>query len=358
MASIRENGRYRSCGDTAYLGGSALVLLFAIGCVSTDEPLFGGVDVPDLRPNDAVESTVRSSTPVITGAEGPASVADSAEASQQVLELAPAPTRPAPPVPPPPAPPPPPALAIEPCGSAGLLFCDTFEDEASVKVPALAPCLPELPGCGTHRVDPSGVSVSGTKALLAVAGGYPECMLHAELEQRDEVYLRSWVRLGPEPELLEHYLSLIELGAREAQDEPELRIGLRPAGGSLCASAPGLDVSVSGLQSGSATGCSGFAIEPERWYCLQAHVKRQARSLDYELSVDGASVLSASDVRLGSGWSERSWFVKIGRAAYGESAAGSIWHDDVAVSQEPLPCGPADVKALSSEESSEESSAD
>ena len=51
MAIIRENGRYRSCGDTAYLGGSALVLLFAIGCVSTDEPFFGGVDVPDLRPD-------------------------------------------------------------------------------------------------------------------------------------------------------------------------------------------------------------------------------------------------------------------------------------------------------------------
>jgi hypothetical protein len=338
MAIIRANGRYRSCGYTAYLGGSALVLLFAVGCVSTDEPLFGGVDVPDLRPDDAVESTVQTPAPVITGAQGQASAADGAEPAQQVLELAPvAATPPAPPVPPPS---PPTLPAFDPCAGAGVLLCDTFENEASGAFPALAPWLPELSGCGTHRVDEAGVSVSGTKALLATAGGYPECMLHAELEQRDEVYLRSWVRLGPERELLEHYLSLIELGARPSQDDPELRIGLRPAGGSLCASAPGLDVSVSGLQSGSATACSGFAIEPERWYCLQAHVKRQARSLDYELAVDGTSVLSAADVRLGSGWNDRSWYLKVGRAAYGESAAGSVWHDDVAVSQDPLPCGP------------------
>lgn len=348
MAIIRENGRYRSCRDTAYLGASALVWLFAFGCVSTDEPLFGGVDVPDLRPDDAVESTVQSSAPAATGEPSPAGADTGEEPSQQVLQLTPvaaASSETLPPAPPTAPAPPPPAPAADPCGSAGLLLCDTFENETAGAFPALAPWLPELSGCGTHRVDESGVSVSGTKALLASAGGYPECMLHAllpagMLQQRDEVYVRSWVRLGPEPELLQHYLSLIELGAREAQDEPELRIGLRPAGGGLCASAPGLDVSVSGLQSGSATGCSGFAIEPERWYCLQAHVKRQARSLDYELSVDGTSVLSAADVRLGSSWNDRSWYVKIGRAAYGESAAGSVWHDDVAVSQEPLPCGP------------------
>jgi hypothetical protein len=340
MAIIRENGRYRSCGDTAYLGGSALVfLLFAVGCVSTDESLFGGVDAPDLRPDDAVESTVQSSAPVITDAQGPADAAEGEEPSQQVLQLAPAALPPAPPAPPEP-PPSPPLPVADPCGSAGLVLCDTFENETSGAFPALAPWLPELSGCGTHRVDDSGVSVSGTKALLAVAGGYPECMLHAELPQRDEVYVRSWVRLGSEPELLQHYLSLIELGARETQDDPELRVGLRPAGGSLCASTPGLDVSVSGLQSGSSTGCSGFAMEPERWYCLQAHVKRQARNLDYELSVDGTSVLSASDVRLGPNWNDRSWYLKVGRAAYGESAAGNVWHDDVAVSEEPLPCGP------------------
>jgi hypothetical protein len=181
--------------------------------------------------------------------------------------------------------------------------------------------------------------MSGQNALRAVAGGYPECMLHADLNTEEELYVRSWVRLGAEPELLEQYLSLLELGPREAQDEPELRIGLRPAGGSLCTSAPGLDVSVSGLSAGSATSCSGFALQPEQWYCLQAHVKRQDRRLDYELAVDGVSVLSASDVRLGNGWNDRQWYFKLGRASYGASAAGSVWHDDVAVGREPVPCG-------------------
>src|SRR4051812_19825948 len=89
MAIIRENGRFRSCGDTAYLGGSALILLFAIGCASTDEPLFGGVDAQDLRPDDAVESTVQTSAPMLTGAQGEASAAQGSEPAQQVLQLAP-----------------------------------------------------------------------------------------------------------------------------------------------------------------------------------------------------------------------------------------------------------------------------
>jgi hypothetical protein len=233
-----------------------------------------------------------------------------------------------------------PAPPFEPCGSAGLLLCDTFEDAATGAFPASAPWLPELSGCGTHRVDDSGVSRSGAKSLRADAGGYPECMLHADLDTAEEVYVRSWVRLGPEPDLRSQYLSLLEFGPRQAQDEPELRIGLRPPGSDLCTATPGLDVSVSGLPSGSATSCSGFALEAERWYCLQAHVKRLTRGLDYELSVDGASVLSASDVRLGAAWDDQRWYFKVGRAAYGQSARGSLWHDDVAVGREPLPCGP------------------
>jgi hypothetical protein len=165
-------------------------------------------------------------------------------------------------------------------------------------------------------------------------------MLHADVHTEEELYVRSRVQLGAEPELLEQYLTLLEFGAREAQDDPELRIGLRPAGGDLCTSSPGLDVSVSGLANGSSTSCSGFALEPAQWYCLQAHVKRQGRRLDYDLAVDGVSVLSASDIRLGTGWNDRQWYFKVGRAAYGASPPGSVWHDDVAVGREPVPCGP------------------
>jgi hypothetical protein len=186
-----------------------------------------------------------------------------------------------------------------------LLLCESFEQSASGEFPG-EPWLPELSGCGTHRVESGSsegaLSHSGLSALGTAAGGYPECMLHAELEEEPELYLRSWVRLGEEPGLSQQYLTLLELGPEEDEDEPELRIGLRPPGGSLCGASPGLDVSVSGLQgSGPATACSGVQLEPERWYCLQAHVVRDGRRMSYELSVDGTEVLSAEELRLGPG---------------------------------------------------------
>jgi hypothetical protein len=340
MASIRENGRYGTALLIVGISGPIIAGGLALGCVSTDEPLFDEVAVPELRPNDRIEAPSAALPAEAPGADG---TVPSEEQPSQALVLAMpdvAPAATSTPAAPPLAPPPEPVPPFQPCAGTGLLLCDTFEDHASDTFP-VGPWLPELSSCGTHRVDGSGTSVSGAKSLRADAGGYPECMLHAELGSEAEVYLRSWVRLGPEPDLRAQYLSLLELGPRVAQDDPELRIGLRPAGmGGLCPALPGLDVSVSGLQSGSQTSCSGFALEPERWYCLQAHVKRESRRLDYELSVDGVSVLSASDVRLGNAWNDQSWYFKVGRAAYGQSPIGSVWHDDVAVGREPLPCGP------------------
>jgi hypothetical protein len=221
-------------------------------------------------------------------------------------------------------------------------LCESFEQSETGTFPG-EPWLPELSGCGTHRVESSAggseLSHSGSKALGTAAGGYPECMLHAELADEPELYLRSWVRLGAEPQLREQYLSLLELGSREDKDEPELRIGLRPAGSGLCGSSPGLDVSVSGLQgSGPVADCSGVQLEPERWYCLQAHVVRDGRRMSYELSLDEAPLLqNLSELRLGAGWNDDLYF-KVGRAAYGVSPSGSLWQDDIAVSRSPLPC--------------------
>lgn len=342
MASIRENGRY----------GSALFVCITLGCVSTDESLFKEGAVPQSR-TEPVEASAAGNVSAPSGAVVERSPEPVTEPVTELLPLSPvesgmttAPQAmvvvPPPVPPPPPAPPAGPAPAA-PCPAEGLLLCESFEQSESGTFPG-EPWLPELPGCGTHRVEssPSGsqLSHSGSRALGTVAGGYPECMLHAELEDEPELYLRSWVRLGAEPQLREQYLTLLELGPREDKDEPELRIGLRPAGSGLCGSNPGLDVSVSGLQgSGPVADCSGVQLEPERWYCLQAHVVRDERRMSYELSLDGTPLLqSSSELRLGAAWNDDLYF-KVGRAAYGTSPIGSLWQDDVAVSRSPLPCG-------------------
>lgn len=336
MASIRDNAR----------SGAALSVCIAMGCVATDDDLFSELAAPEPR-GDSVDGTTAGNV----SAEMPA-LERTPEPVTELLPLSPPagmPAAPGPAVTPPVAPPSAPSTpalsqAAPPCPAEGLLLCESFEQSADGEFPG-EPWLSELSGCGTHRVQSGssarGLSHSGVSALGTTAGGYPECMLHAELEEEPELYLRSWVRLGSEPGLREQYLTLLELGPEEDEDEPELRVGLRPAGGSLCGATPGLDVSISGLQgSGPAADCSGVQLEPERWYCLQAHVVRDGRRLSYEVSLDGAQVLSAAELRLGAAWDDELYF-KVGRAAYGASPAGSLWHDDVAVSRLPLPCAAA-----------------
>lgn len=232
-------------------------------------------------------------------------------------------------------------VALDACAASGFLLCDTFEAAEAGAFPGAGQWQAELPGCGTHVVDASaGVSRSGEKALRTESGGYPECMLHADLDGETDVFVRSWIRVGSEPDLLSEYFSLLEWGPSENQDDPELRIGLRPADGGLCPSSPGLDVSVSGLDGGAATDCTGFALEPERWYCVQARLTRDSSRLSIDLAVDGETLLEQEYTRLGAAWKGSSLYFKLGRAAYGASGGGSVFHDDVAVSREPVPCDP------------------
>jgi hypothetical protein len=231
--------------------------------------------------------------------------------------------------------------AFDPCAASEFLLCDSFEGATAGAFPGPGQWQAELAGCGTHVVDDSvGVSLSGSKALRTESGGYPECMVHADLEGEADVFVRAWIRLGSEADLLRQYFSLLEWGPSENQDDPELRIGLRPGDGGLCPASPGLDVSVSGLDDGAATDCTGFSFEPERWYCVQARFTRDSGRISLNLAVDGETLLERDYTSLGAAWKGSSLYFKLGRAAYGESSVGSVFHDDVAVSREPVPCDP------------------
>lgn len=320
--------------------GVALLTLLAMGCLSTEDSLFRAVDAPEqvmdvsatpgaLPTLEAVDPTrvpevllpAAFAPPAVPVTEAPA---DDVEAEV----LAPGDSEAE-------------SVRLDACAAPGFLLCDTFEADLAGAFPADSQWQAELPGCGTHVVDESlGVSLSGSKALRIDSGGYPECMLHADLEGETDVFVRSWIRLGSEPGLLREYLSLLEWGPSPERDDPELRIGLRPGSGGLCPASPGLDVSVSGLDGGAATDCTGFTFEPERWYCVQAHLTRDARQLKISLAVDGESLLEQEYTGLDAAWKGSSLFFKLGRAAYGVSAEGAVFHDEVAVSREPVPCEP------------------
>lgn len=229
---------------------------------------------------------------------------------------------------------------VGPCDAAGLLLCEDFEALTPGVFPSLEPWLPELAGCGSHRVEAEGVSHSGLRALRAGADGYPECMLHAGLGLETAVYVRTWVRLDAGATSRNQYVSLLELGPRADRDDPELRIGVRSAGDNLCPSAPGVDVSVGGLTGGPSTACSGVVLAEERWHCFQARLALDGGQLEVSLQIDEQLAVEQAYAGLDASWNARELYIKLGRASYGGPAAGSVWHDDVALGAEPIPCGP------------------
>jgi hypothetical protein len=321
----------------------ALTIASLSGCLSNDEVPFTRVRAPANAGGVSsgagsevdVGGSAASDAPEILGMEGSTELdlalprddmAASAEARDAEVDEAPAA---------------PSALApVSPCAVEGLLSCDDFEAATPGSFPSDQPWLPELPGCGSHRVEESGVSHSGGRALRAGAEGYPECMLHASLSLEAPLYLRAWIRLDTQATSQNQYVSVLELGARDDRDDPELRIGVRSAADNLCPGAPGVDVSMGGIEGGPRTECSGVVLEAERWYCFQARLSLQARQLEVSLQVDAEPAVEAAYAGLDAAWNARDLYFKLGRASYGGPAAGAVWHDDVALGPEPIPCEP------------------
>ena len=311
-----------------------LALVGVNGCLGDDGALF---IEPPARPQ--TENPVSPAPAPAPSEQPPAAVSGAAPEQMFVGEL-----EPATPVTPmdmvaPPAPAPSVEAEADPCALEDLLVCDSFDAQVAGAFPAGPGWLPELAGCGTHTIDESIPTTSGTGALRADAGGYPECMLHADATGEVDLHVRTRVLLGPNDGAADQYTTLLEFGTSATADDPEIRIGVRPPDDSLCPDAPGLDVTGGGLAGGPRTTCTGVSIEPERWYCIESHLERQGQNLELSVSIDGSVVYEETLVGDGA-WDRDALFVKLGRAAYGESGPRSIWHDDVAVSRLPIPCGP------------------
>jgi hypothetical protein len=310
-----------------------LALVGVNGCLGEDGALF---EEPPTRPQTEAPVSPEAAPP----SAQPAAPAGGSPEQMFVGELEPA----MPAAPPmemlvPPVPGAPAEADADPCEIGDVLVCDTFEEQAVGAFPTGPAWLPELAGCGTHTIDESIAAASGTHALRAGGGGYPECMLHADATGEADLHVRTRVLLGPSDGVADQYTTLLEFGTSATADDPEIRIGVRPPDDSLCPDAPGLDVTGGGLAGGPRTTCTGISIEPERWYCIESHLERQDRDLALSVSIDG-SVVYEETLTGDAAWDGDALFVKLGRAAYGENGPRAIFHDDVAVGRLPIPCGP------------------
>jgi hypothetical protein len=219
------------------------------------------------------------------------------------------------------------------CGDGDIL-CDDFEA-------ATIGAFPDTPGwdanaCTSHVIDAS-VFHGGSRSLRGGAEQYPACMAHANIAGENEVYARSWIRLGAPSSESGHEIGVLELGPTLA-DNPEVRVGVRN-NDSVCASAPGVEVTADGVSGGEKTSCSGLALEADRWYCLEVHFARAPGSITYGVQIDGNTVVPETTFTGAvAAWTDGPLFLKLGRSSYGGNNVFPVWHDDVVVSSAPVGC--------------------
>jgi hypothetical protein len=218
--------------------------------------------------------------------------------------------------------------------SGSAILCDDFES-------ATVGQFPDSPAwddntCTSHVIDDS-VAHTGQRALRGGAEQYPACMAHANLATEDEVYARSWIRLGAPSSESGHEIGFLEFGPLLA-DNPEVRVGVRN-NDSVCAQAPGVEVTADGVAGGERTSCSGVALDADRWYCLEVHFRRAPGSISFGVQIDGTSVVPETTLdNAVATWTEGPLFMKLGRSSYGGNNVFPVWHDDVVVSATPVGC--------------------
>jgi len=181
---------------------------------------------------------------------------------------------------------------------------------------------------------------SGSQSLLSqgAKGSNQACALMADIGMLSDFWVRTQVRFGAGATFTAHEVTVFELGETKS-DDPEVRVGFR--GDNSC-NPTGVELAMTkGLQ-GEATGCTGFNLVPETWYCFEVHVVKLADKLTGELYIDGAEQpykLHGQDVQLIEGQPMVPKFLRVGLQTYSSDYSTTPLHlDDIAVGTERIPC--------------------
>ncbi len=235
-----------------------------------------------------------------------------------------------------------------PCTAPGLILCDDFESRTTGVKPTGAPWL--TTNCSATnfvlKVDTT-TATSGTKSLASQGVPYGECMLHADLGATPptDFWVRSRVRFaaGDATQFMAHELVAYDLNPTMNTDDPGIRVGFR--GDNSCSAAPfdgrGVEVNITGGQ--EITGCTGFKLQADKWYCLELHVVRNAsNATTATLLIDGASQMynihgTAADMVVNT--NPAIWrYLRVGARPYSSAYPWPIYIDDLAVGTQKIGC--------------------
>lgn len=226
-----------------------------------------------------------------------------------------------------------------PCSAPGLILCDDFETDPIGQQPSGGPWLTEpCAATGfTLKVDGSQAR-SGIRSLSSQGVPYGQCMLHADLGTRADFWVRSWVLFarGDINQFTAHEVSAFELTPTPDTDDPGIRVGFR--GDSSCIPT-GVEVNITGGE--EKTGCTGFQLQADRWYCFELHVTTNAgTTADFFIdSVDQSFNIHGTPAPTVINPQPTIWrYLRLGTRSYSNAYPSPVYVDDIAIGSQRIGC--------------------
>jgi hypothetical protein len=237
-------------------------------------------------------------------------------------------------------------IAPASCPSSGRILCESFETTPAGNPPTDSPWLPvpsschPFPGPGSILAVQEEKVRSGSEALEANTLTN-QCVLSADLGVLSDFWVRVWLRLDSGAAAPADEVTFFGVGSDPVTDDPRVAVGLRGTQGTSPCAQAGLEVNLSG---GSGTGCSGRALETDRWYCLELHVTQGSGPTSAALYVDGQPQSftvhpgGATGTVVAGSFTPPVRYLSLAVRQYMASYLAPAYYDDVAVATQRTGC--------------------
>jgi len=218
-------------------------------------------------------------------------------------------------------------------------MCDDFESRPAGQKPIGVPWLTSQCSATGFTLSVDGSQAhSGTKSLISQGVPYGQCMLHADLGTVSDFWVRSWVFFarGDAAQFTAHEVSAFELTPTTDTDDPGIRVGFR--GDNSCIPT-GVELNITGGE--EKTGCTGFQLQADKWYCLEVHVVTNAGttaelfidSVDQSYNIHGTPADTVVNPQ------PTAWrYLRLGTRSYSNAYPSPVYVDDVAVGSQRIGC--------------------
>lgn len=225
----------------------------------------------------------------------------------------------------------------DPCANADIL-CEDFESLPVGEKPTGGPWLASECFDNSVVLEVDGaLGFESQQSLVSRPLPYGACMLHAALGAHAEFWIRARIHWDAGSAFTEHEVTAFELTPDPNVDDPGIRVGFR--GDNSC-NPTGVEVNITG--GSEQTGCTGYSLAPDRWYCFELHVIRQTAGVTTDLFIDGVDQSYSihgmpADVVTNPDMGEPS-HLRVGARSYSGTYPAPVHLDDVAVGTQRIGC--------------------